>query len=198
MKPTNGLVVVAVLSSFISMIGPASIAEANPERAKQGVQRASKTRSGTSRAAKIFRKDLGLLKDGTDVPILLPGELLAKVAESKIRITSASSDDSGYEIKLATGQECGNACFIGSFYATPDDGHAFKENADSHVVRLARGTMGYFRPRVCGASCTPPSIAWLSGKRAYFIQFNVRGASPSAQKANMIRMASSAIEGGPR
>ena len=200
MKRILNLVLIALFSSAV-VFGQALNDNAGSQRTNKGARRTTKTSAAVpAPVAQVFRNDLPLLKDGTRVPILLPGELLATVADTEIKVTSATSDESGYEIALAAGEDCGNACFVGIFLATPDDDHATAETPEdgSHAVRLARGIKGYYTPRTCGGSCTPPSITWLYGKRGYYIQFNVRGDTPAEEESNMIRMANSAIVGGAR
>jgi hypothetical protein len=195
-KIINLVLFISIASAFV--LGQAQ-GDGGGGRQKNRRSRPENPPAASTPAAGIFSADLPLLKDGTRVPILLPGELLSGVAGSQIKVTSATSDESGYEISLATGEDCGDACFVGTFSATPDDGHAAGAGEDgSHAVRLARGIKGSYTPRTCGGSCTPPSISWLYGRHAYYIQFNVRGGTPAQEESNMIRMANSAIEGGAR
>ena len=82
------------------------------------------------------------------------------------------------------------ACFVAEFAArrggTPGGDQA---------VRLARGRSGFFTPRSCGASCSPPSIEWRERGAVYRIQAKV---AERRVRRSLVRLANSAIRRGPR
>lgn len=63
-------------------------------------------------------------------------------------------------------------------------------------MRLANQITGYFKPLSCGASCSPPSIEWLSEGILYEIQADA--GSRRTEKRRLITLADSAIKNGPR
>jgi hypothetical protein len=60
-------------------------------------------------------------------------------------------------------------------------------------VKLALGMKGHYQPLSCGASCSPPSIAWIQKGVRYEIQAKALG----GRKA-FVAMANSAINNGNR
>jgi hypothetical protein len=60
-------------------------------------------------------------------------------------------------------------------------------------VTLAHGLKGHYQPLSCGASCAPPSIAWIQRGVRYEIQAKALG----GRKA-FVAMADSAIAHGDR
>ena len=99
-----------------------------------------------------------------------------------------------YDLELAASSRChgANACFIAAF--TARRARALGERAN---VRLARGLRGAYRPLSCGASCSPPSIAWVQGGVRYDVQIRI-AATRSRERAAMIALANSAIRSRPR
>ncbi len=59
------------------------------------------------------------------------------------------------------------------------------------VLTLANGRKGRYLPMSCGASCSPPSVVWKERGVVYEI-------SADATRAQLVRMANSAIKRGPR
>src|SRR2546423_2159059 len=99
-----------------------------------------------------------------------------------------------YDLELAGPSRCGgaNACFIAAF--TARSGQALGERSN---VRLARGLRGVYHPLSCGASCSPPSIAWVQGGVRYDMQIRI-AARRSRERAAMVALANSAILSRPR
>ena len=60
-------------------------------------------------------------------------------------------------------------------------------------VKLALGMKGYYKALSCGASCSPPSIAWIQKGVRYEIQAKALGG-----KQAFVAMANSAITAGNR
>jgi hypothetical protein len=55
---------------------------------------------------------------------------------------------------------------------------------------------GVYRPLSCGASCSPPSIAWVQRGARYDMQVRV-DATKSRERAAMVALANSAIRSKP-
>jgi hypothetical protein len=174
-------------------------------RVNRGARRvaAAATSNAPSTLPPVFGEFLPRLKAKTKAPILLPSELLVSVPEDEIKVNSVEASNDGrllYTITLARGEDCGDACFVGDFSANVDDKETRpRVGRDAYSpVPLMRGVKGFYMPRMCGGSCTPPEIAWTYRGLIYSIQLNVRGDTPAQIKANMIRVANSAIGGGAR
>ena len=61
---------------------------------------------------------------------------------------------------------------------------------------LIRGITGRYKPLSCGASCSPPSIAFKTGGVTYTFQATV--GTQKTERARLIKMANDAIRKGPR
>ena len=89
---------------------------------------------------------------------------------------------------VSTVEDCSaNACAVASFSATKGRGRTA-----TRKVTLANGRKGRYNPLSCGGSCSPPSIAWKERGVVYEIQ------TATATRAQLVKMANSAIRKGPR
>ena len=141
----------------------------------------------------LFSAVLPRVKPVARVPVRLPAR--AELDTSRTQLYATGGGRRGrYDLELASASRCGgaNACFLASFTARRGAPLGDRSN-----VRLARGLRGHYRPLSCGASCSPPSIAWVQGGVRYEMQVRV-AAAKRQERAAMIGLANSAIRGGPR
>lgn len=96
-----------------------------------------------------------------------------------------------YAMQLSAVKDCGgaNACFLVEFSAAKGTKLGYKTTN----VKLALGMKGYYQPRSCGGSCSPPSIQWIQKGVRYEIQAKALGG-----KKAFVSMANSAINAGNR
>ncbi len=138
----------------------------------------------------LFQRDLARIAPRTDVPILLPQ---AMPDEFDRYVPSGSGRERRWSLQLGAVEGCGGAtaCFIAAF-----EGRRGGTPAGPRRVTLAKGRVGRFTPVTCGASCSPPSIAWRERGATYSIQAKV---GTEATEVDVFRrMANSAIRKGPR
>jgi len=147
--------------------------------------------TSTEPPAEIFRKELPRLKQQTGVPILLPSKLPDFAQPVYV---SATGDRTSYSITLSSTPNCtANACFIGSFQAKRG-----KQSSFDQSISLAKHHQGFYKPLSCGASCSPPAIAWVDQRVLYEIQMSLPKRDKEVVKTAFIQMANSAIEAGAR
>lgn len=143
-----------------------------------------------------FQEILPKIKKQTQLPILLPSELLITGTDRKNYVEGKGTSNS-YEITLAFTPNCtGNACSIG--YISAQKGSQPLENEFSRELTLAQNIKGYFRPLTCGASCAPPIIGWEYKGVFYRISLKGVGQSPEIEGETLAKMANSAIVAGAR
>lgn len=96
-----------------------------------------------------------------------------------------------YSLELSGAKDCGgaNACFLADFLGAKGAKLGYKTTN----VKLALGMRGHYKAQTCGASCSPPSIAWIQKGVRYEIQAKAVG----GRKA-FVAMANSAINAGNR
>jgi hypothetical protein len=96
-----------------------------------------------------------------------------------------------YTLALSGAKDCGgaNACFLAEFLGAKGAKLGYKTTN----VKLALGMKGHYQPLSCGASCSPPSIAWVQKGVRYEIQAKALGG-----KKAFVKMANSAITTGNR
>jgi hypothetical protein len=96
-----------------------------------------------------------------------------------------------YTMELSGAKGCGgaNACFLAEFLGAKGAKLGYKTTN----VKLALGMEGYYKALSCGASCSPPSIAWIQKGVRYEIQAKALGG-----KQAFVAMANSAITAGNR
>jgi hypothetical protein len=133
------------------------------------------------------------VKRQSRIPVRLPSR--ADVDTDVAQLFATGGGRRGrYDLELASSSRCGgaNACFVAAFTA-----RRARRLGERSNVRLARGLRGVYRPLSCGASCSPPSIAWRQGGVRYDMQIRIT-ASRNRERAAMIALANSAIRSGPR
>lgn len=139
---------------------------------------------------------LPTIKKQTQVPILLPSELLITGTDNKIYVDGKGTSN-GYEITLAFEPNCtGNACSIG--YINAEKAGKPLEEEFSRQLSLVQDIKGYFRPLTCAASCALPVIGWEYKGVFYRMAFKGVGQSPEIEGETLKKMANSAIEAGAR
>ena len=79
-----------------------------------------------------------------------------------------------------------NACAVATFSAMKGI-----DVYGDRKVTLAKGRKGRYTPLSCGGSCSPPSVVWKERGVVYEI-------STDATRAQLVKMANSAIRKGPR
>lgn len=150
----------------------------------------------SAEVATEFQDILPKIKEKTQVQILLPSELLITGTDKKIYVDGKGTSNS-YEITLAFEPNCnGNACSIG--YISGEKSGQPLEDEFSRELNLVQNIKGYFRPLTCGASCSPPIIAWEYQGVFYRMAFKGVGQSPEIEGETLAKMANSAIEAGAR
>ena len=125
------------------------------------------------------------VKQQTPLPVLLPSTLTT--SETKTLYASAEGEARMYQVVVSTEEDCGaNACSL-AWFSGSKGGQPFGDRK----VTLTSGRKGKYTPLSCGGSCSPPSITWKERGVVYEISTN-------ATRAQLVRMANSAIKQGPR
>jgi hypothetical protein len=127
------------------------------------------------------------VKDKTPLRVLLPSSF--KTDEPTL-FASGDGSRRDYQISVSTVKDCGaNACSLAFF-------SAFKGQKlyGTRKVTLANGRKGRYLPLSCGGSCSPPSVQWIERGVLYEIQMDFA----KNARAELVRMANSAIKHGPR
>jgi hypothetical protein len=141
--------------------------------------------------AEVFRALLPQLRKSTGVSILLPSTL--PILRQPI-YASATGDRSSYSIRLSSVSHCtANACSIGNFEAKRGAQTSFVQ-----TVPLTQNLKGYYKPLSCGASCSPPAIAWVNNGVRYEVQLSFPSRDKEIVKKALVQIANSAIMAGPR
>ena len=116
-----------------------------------------------------------------------PAPLVARDAGDQEALRRRRRRASRYSIAVSTVKDCSaNACAVASFSAMK----GIAVYGDRKVT-LAKGRKGRYIPLSCGGSCSPPSVVWKERGVVYEI-------STDATRAQLVRMANSAIRKGPR
>ena len=138
-----------------------------------------------------FATALPKVKARTVVPVLLP-QTMPYDGSGRL-YASGSARSRSWRLDLAAAPRCheATACFVAAFSARRGG-----SVAGGRKVTLRGGRTGHFQPLSCGASCSPPSIAWRQHGAAYAIQARVGGAQ--TEKRILVRMANEAIRHGAR
>jgi hypothetical protein len=144
--------------------------------------------------ARELRSAFARVKRETGVPVLLPDELPAAL-DHPLYVFGGGTPE-GYDISLALTPRCGgaNACTVG-FFGAERGGTATEE---LEAVALGGGLTGRYKPLTCGASCSAPSIEWVSGGVLYTIQLKLNHGDNEKDRADLVALANSAIKAGPR
>lgn len=130
------------------------------------------------------------IKRHSSVPVLLPSRLHLDYDRSALFVTGGGSTR-GWDLELAATSRCGgaNACFLASLIA--ERGVAL--GTDGTAVTIAPGVSGRYRALSCGASCSPPSIAFVRAGVRYELQAKV-----VSGRRDLIAAARSSLAAGPR
>ncbi|TMM01083.1 MAG: hypothetical protein E6G10_14155 [Actinobacteria bacterium] len=141
----------------------------------------------------LFSAVLPAVKREAGIPVRLPSRADLDTNRRRLYATGRGRRGS-YDLELAAAPGCGGAtaCFVASFTARRARRLGERPNVD-----LALGLRGVYRPLRCGASCSPPSIAWVQRGVRYDMQISV-SATQSRERATMTALANSAIRSGPR
>ena len=136
-----------------------------------------------------FSSKLSNVKSKSDVPVRLPTRVASPRPADEVFGTVESARDGRYHLALGVGRGCheATACFIASFFAQ----RGMAPDPKLRRVDLAQDIVGRFRPIKCGASCAAAAVQWRQAGVAYEIQFK-------GTRRQMVRLANSAINAGPR
>jgi hypothetical protein len=139
----------------------------------------------------LFRHVLPDVNEKTKVPVLLPQRYRSPVNRN---IATGVAHKRSYRLSIGAVKDCNGAtaCFVAEFGA--------RRGAKPDLVgrvRLRGGRTGYFRPLLCGASCSAPMIEWRKGGVLYWIQAHA-GVTARQEKKQLIKLANSALFHGPR
>jgi len=127
------------------------------------------------------------VKQDTKLPILLPSTLKSDEPEL---FASGSGTRKDYQFSISTVKDCGaNACSLAFFSA-----YKGMKLYGTRKATLAHGISGRYLPLSCGGSCSPPEIQWVQKGVLYVIQMDFE----KNPRAELVRMANSAIRKGPR
>ena len=138
---------------------------------------------------KEFAGKLSRIKARSDVPVLLPQRVSSPRPASENFGSIEGLRSGRYHLAIGIGRGCheATACFVASFFAR----RGAAPNPDFRRVSLAQDIEGRYRPIKCGASCSAAKVQWRQNGVAYEIQFK-------GSRAQMVRLANSAINHGPR
>jgi hypothetical protein len=127
------------------------------------------------------------VNDQTPLPILVPSTLKTDIDPL---YASGEGDKKTYQISVSSERDCGaNACSLAFFSA-----YKGMKLYGTRKVTLAKGRKGRYLPLSCGGSCSPPSVQWVEKGVLYEIQMDFERNA----RAELVRMANSAIKNGPR
>ena len=138
----------------------------------------------------LFAKALPRVEAKTRIPVLMPDTMPTEIDPL---FASSFATRRTYSLDLGGVPHCGGAtaCFEAEIR-----GEKGETPFGLKPVTLARGRHGRFKPLTCGASCSPPSIAWKERGVTYTIQANV--GNQHTERRILVRMANEAIRRGPR
>ena len=136
-----------------------------------------------------FSSKLSRIKDRSNIPVRLPSRVSSPRPADRVFGTIEDLGDGEYHLALGVGRDCheSTACFVASFFAE----RGMAPNPRYRAVDLAQGIPGRFRPIRCGASCSAAKVQWRQAGVAYEIQYK-------GTRRQMVRLANSAINAGPR
>ena len=136
-----------------------------------------------------FSSKLDRIKTKSNIPVRLPTRVSSPRPADEVFGTVEDLADGEYHLALGVGRGCheATACYIASFFAE----RGMAPNPKYRRVELADGIVGRFRPIRCGASCSAAKVQWRQDSVAYEIQYK-------GTKRQMVRLANSAINAGPR
>src|SRR5690349_9124980 len=127
------------------------------------------------------------VKEQTPLRVLLPSTMKY---DQPTLYASGEGHKKDYQIAVSTQEDCGaNACSVAFFSA-----YKGQKLYGTRKVTLAKGRHGRYLPLSCGGSCSPPSVQWVERGVLYEIQMDFE----KNPRAELVRMANSAIKHGPR
>ena len=152
---------------------------------------ATAAETGIVSPPKIFKPKLAKVKAKSGIDVFLPSRI--RVYQPTRTRGTARATDGSYSLELGIGSRCNgaNACFLASFTGIKGEQPAF-----GRKVKLSGGHTGYWKGITCGASCSPAEIQWVEGDVLYAVA--TKGVTQRQEKATLVRLANSAIKGGPR
>lgn len=125
------------------------------------------------------------VKQDTKLAILIPTSLTP--GKTGTLYGSGEGGARLYAVRVSTEKDCtGAPCALATFSGSKD-GKVYGERK----ATLAKGRKGRYTPLTCEASCSLPTIVWKERGVVYEISTN-------ATRAQLVRMANSAIKKGPR
>jgi hypothetical protein len=140
--------------------------------------------------APLLQEVVPQLRQTTTLPILLPSEL---PPDSQTLYVQAGGEGPSYYVEIGYTPNCsGNACFLGTFMASMED-----YGQDGNPITLANGIKGYYLARTC-QNCGDTSLSWKQNGVSYLIRYKLSGNTSKEMLVQMMRMANSAIQAGPR
>jgi hypothetical protein len=120
----------------------------------------------------VFAGVLPTIKADTQLPVMLPSLV---VNSSGLYTYVDLVDANDYAVGLSYLKNCTGAryCEAGLVQSIPSPGSVSLANdTNTAIVTLNNGITAYIGTPLCGASCLPPYIEWISGNRDYSISFN--------------------------
>ena len=133
----------------------------------------------------LLTPTLADVKQDTPLPVLLPATLTTQ--ETQPLYAGGEGSKRMYQFVVSTREDCGaNACSV-AWFSGSKGGSPY----GARKATLANGRKGRYTPLSCGGSCSPPSITWKERGVVYEI-------STEATRAQLVKMANSAIKQGPR
>lgn len=133
----------------------------------------------------LFTPTVAEVKQDTKLPILLPSTLTTN--ERQELFASGEGEARRYQFIVSTVNDCTGAACSTAYFGASKGGSVYGDRK----ATLANGRKGRYLPMSCGASCSPPSVVWKERGVVYEI-------SADATRAQLVRMANSAIKQGPR
>jgi hypothetical protein len=139
----------------------------------------------------LFAKQITTINAAAKAPpVLLPRAL---PLDAPHLYASGGSMGKGYDLEIGAVKRCqgANACFVAGFTAVPGTSLFGKK------VTVKGATKAAFHPLSCGASCSPPQIAFVVQGITYTIQANLKKTA-KGDRGTLISAAEAAISAGPR
>ncbi len=138
----------------------------------------------------IFEAILPQIKEGTQIPILLPDYIFGSDGATPVYAIIETVTASEYQLLLGFAPDCngGTACRLGTVSGqelSPDS-----PDLEGKAVPLDEGITGYFIESVCGANCSDSTMSWDQNGARY--QMGIKAGKPE----DLVKMANSAIASG--
>jgi len=117
----------------------------------------------------VFASAVPQIKAKSHVPLFLPSELPKAIGDVQYAVVDKAATNE-YSASLLYDPDAGDAGFAAMFAGNTAPSYSPRNLPNTHVVKLARGLHGYFRPISCGGSCAPVNLWWQDGSVLYSIQ----------------------------